>query len=154
MYKNLIKMGISFILVFILMYFFNVDYSWNLIYILPVLIVQVIITLSISVLVAHIGVFVADSVNIMNVILRFLFYTSGVLYSVADRIPDPYKSIMYLIDPNSVIIEAYRDVILYHHLPNLSHLFYWFVIGILTGLYFISLMYKYENTYVKVVQRG
>jgi len=154
MYKNLIKMGISFLLVFVLMYFFKVEYSWKLIYILPVIIVQIITTISISILVAHIGVFVADSVNIMNVILRFLFYVSGVLYSVADNIPNPYKTIMYHIDPNSVIIEAYREVILYHHLPNLFYLFYWFVIGITTGIYFVSLMYKYENTYVKVVQRG
>ena len=154
MYKNLIKMGISFMLVLILMYFFNVGYSWKLIYIIPIIIVHIITTLSISILVAHIGVFVADSANIMNVVLRFLFYVSGVLFSIADRIPDPYKTIMLHVDPIAYIIQAYRDVIMDHHFPNPYYLVYWFIIGTASCFYFIKVMYKYENTYVKVVQHG
>ena len=154
MYKNLIKMAISFLLVFVLMFFFNVEYSWKLIYIIPVLLVHIITTLSISILVAHIGVFVADSANIMNVILRFLFYVSGVLFSIADRIPDPYRTIMLHVNPIAYIIQAYRDVIMYHQFPNPYYLFYWLIVGVLTCLYFIKVMYKFENTYVKVVQHG
>ena len=154
MYKNLIKMAISFLLVFVLMFFFNVEYSWKLIYIIPVLLVHIITTLSISILVAHIGVFVADSANIMNVILRFLFYVSGVLFSIADRIPDPYRTIMLHVNPIAYIIQAYRDIIMYHQFPNPYYLFYWLIVGVLTCLYFIKVMYKFENTYVKVVQHG
>src|SRR4030043_754898 len=154
MYKNLIKMAISFLLVFVLMFFFNVEYSWKLIYIIPVLLVHIITTLSISILVAHIGVFVADSANIMNVILRFLFYVSGVLFSIADRIPDPYRTIMLHVNPIAYIIQAYRDIIMYHQFPNPYYFFYWLIFGVLTCLYFIKVMYKFENTYVKVVQHG
>ena len=154
MYKNLIKLGISFILVFILMIFFNVEYSWKLIFLLPIVIVHSITTFAISVFVAHIGVFVADSVNIVNVILRFLFYVSGTLYSIAERIPEPFQTIMLHVNPIASIIQEYRNVIMYQSFPSLYYLFYWLVIGIILSLACLSLMYRYENTYVKVVQNG
>ena len=153
-YKNLIKMGISFILVFIMMYFFKVAYSWQLIYMIPVIIVHILLTFAFSIIVAHIGVFITNSINIVTVILRFLFYTSGVLYSIADRIPHPYSKIIMLVDPIAYIIQAYRDVIMSHQFPNPYYLIYWFVIGVVLSIYFLRIMYKYENTYVKVVQNG
>ena len=154
MYKNLIKMGIAFLLVFVLMFFFNVEYSWKLIYIIPVIIVHVITTFALSIIVAHIGVFVSDFTNIMNVILRFLFYISGILFSIGDKIPDPYKTIVLLVDPIAYIIQAYRDVIMYQKFPNAYFLMYWLIIGLVTSVLFIKVMYDYENTYVKVVQNG
>lgn len=154
MYKNLIKLGISFILVFVLMIFFNVDYSWKLVFLLPIVIVHIITTFAISVFVAHIGVFIADSVNIVQVILRFLFYVSGTLYSIADRIPEPFQTIMLHTNPIASIIQEYRNVIMYQSYPSLYYLVYWLVIGIFLSLAGLSLMYRYENTYVKVVQNG
>lgn len=154
MYKNLIKLGISFMLVFLLMIFFRVDYSWKLIFLIPIVVVHTIVTFSISVFVAHIGVFVADSVNIVNVILRFLFYVSGILYSVAERIPEPFQTIMLHVNPIASIIQEYRNVIMYQTYPSLYYLVYWLVIGVVLSLIFLKMMYRYENTYVKVVQNG
>lgn len=154
MAKNLIKMGISFCLVLILMPFFNIDFSWKLIYILPVILVQVLTTFAISVIVAHIGVFISDAVNIMNVILRFLFYVSGVLFAIGDVIPEPFQTIMLHTNPVAFLIQAYRDIILSHQFPSVYYLGYWFGVGIILILISISIMYRYENTYVKVVQHG
>ncbi len=154
LYKNIIKMSISFGLVFILMYFFKVKYSWQIIYIIPTLIITVIITFDISVLVAHIGVFIKDFANIMDVVLRFLFYVSGVLFSISQRLPPLYQKLAFLFDPISFMIEAYRDSIMYHHFPNWHYLVYWFVVGIIGCVVSLSIMYKYENSYVKLVQNG
>lgn len=154
MYKNLIKMVISFILVFILMGFFNISYSWKIIYILPIILINIITTFAVSLLVAHIGVFISDSANIVNVIMRFLFYVSGVLYSITDRLPPLYQKLIFLFDPIAYVIQAYRDVILYHSFPNIYYMIYWFIVGIIASIFFLSIMYRYENTYVKVVQNG
>ncbi len=154
MYKNLIKMGISFFLVLILMHFFNVDYSWKLIYIIPVILIHIITTFAISVFVAHIGVFISDAINIMNVILRFLFYVSGILFSISDIIPEPFSTIMLHVNPIAFIIQAYREVIMYHQFPSPYYLGYWFSMGLILSIISIWVMYRYENTYVKVVQHG
>lgn len=154
MYKNLIKMGISFILVLILMGFFDISYSWKIIYIIPVILINIITTFAISILVAHIGVFISDSENIVNVILRFLFYVSGILYSITDRLPPIYQKFIFFSDPIAYVIQAYRDVIMYQRFPNVYYMIYWFVLGLVGCVVFLSVMYKYENTYVKVVQNG
>jgi teichoic acid transport system permease protein len=153
-YKNLFKMGISFILVFILMYFFQIKYSWMMLLILPIILLNILLTFAISVFVAHIGVFVNDFANIVNVILRFLFYTSGILFAIKDRIPDAVQPTIFLVDPIAYIIDAYRDVIMYQHLPNLFYFLYWFVLGLVGSYFALIVMYRYENTYVKVVQNG
>jgi ABC-type polysaccharide/polyol phosphate export permease len=154
MYKNLIKMGISFILVLILMGFFNISYSWKIIYIIPVVLINIVTTFAISLFVAHVGVFISDSANIVNVVLRFLFYVSGILYSITDRLPPLYQKLIFLTDPIAYVIQAYRDVIMYQQFPNVMYMIYWFVIGIIGSIIFLHIMYKYENTYVKVVQNG
>lgn len=152
--KNLIKMGISFFLVLVLMIFFQVEYSWKLIYLIPVIAVHIITTFAISVLVAHIGVFISDFSNVMNVVLRFLFYVSGVLFSIVERIPEPYQTIFFLVDPIAFIIQAYRDIIFEQKFPNEYFLIYWLIIGVALCILSITMMYRYENTYVKVVQNG
>lgn len=154
MYKNLIKMGISFILVFILMRFFNIAYSWQIVYIIPIILINIITTFAISLFVAHVGVFITDSANIVNVILRFLFYVSGVLYSITDRLPPLYQKLVLLTDPIAYVMQAYRDAIMYHRFPNFHYMIYWFVLGIVGCIVFLHIMYRYENTYVKVVQNG
>ena len=154
MYKNLIKMGVSFLLILILMAFYNVPLSWKLVFLLPTVLVHIIITFAFSVIVAHIGVFIADSANLLNVIMRFLFYISGILYSITERLPEPYGTIMFHINPIASIIQDYRNVILFHNYPNFYYLFYWLIIGLLLSVIFLKVMYRYENTYVKMVQNG
>lgn len=154
MYKNLIKMGVSFILIFLLMIFFRVPFSWKLIFLVPIVLVHMITTFYLSVFVAHIGVFIADSVNIVNVILRFLFYVSGVIFSISARIPEPYGKIMLHINPIASMIQEYRNVIFLQEFPSFYYLLYWLVIGVILSYLSLSIMYKFENTYVKMVQNG
>lgn len=151
MVRNLIKMGISFGLIFIMMIFFKVPFSFRILYIIPITVVLFITTFAFSLIVAHIGAFVTDFANIMVVGLRVLFYMSGVIYSVSDRIPDPYRTIMFLVNPPSVLIEQYRNVMMYQTPPNPYYLIYWTVIGAIIGIIGLKIIYKYENTYVKVV---
>ncbi|MCB2141300.1 ABC transporter permease [bacterium] len=151
MLRNLIKMGISFALVLIMMGIFKIQFSFNILYVFPITIVLFVVTFALSLIVAHIGAFITDFSNIVNVILRVLFYLSGVLYSVGDRIPEPYRSIMFLVNPPSVLIEQYRNVLMYQTPPNFFYLTYWLVVSLIITYIGLSIMYKYENTYVKVV---
>lgn len=151
MARSLVKMGISFSLVFILMLFYRIPYSLHMLYIFPIIMMFFIVTFSFSVIVAHIGVFVTDFSNILGVILRFMFYLSGVLYSVTDRLPESLQNIMFFLNPVSVMIHQFRNVIMYQTHPNPIHLFYWTIVCSILALIGLKLMYRFENTYVKVV---
>lgn len=151
MIRNLMKMGISFGLIFIMMIFFDIRFSLNILYIVPITLVLFLVTFSFSLIVAHIGAFIIDFHNILEIGLRILFYVSGVIFSVSDRIPEPYRTIMFHLDPPAVLIEQYRNAIMYQTAPNWYYLVYWTVISLAVGLIGINIIYKYENTYVKVV---
>ena len=151
LFVNLVKMLISFLLVLVLMYFFQITYSPLILFFIPITMVLFVVTFAVCVISAHIGVFIVDFGNVLTVFLRLAFYLSGVLYSIGDRLPQPLATIMYHINPVSVAMTEYRNVIMYSQFPSWYYLSYWLIIGVVLSIIFVKIMYKYENTYVKVI---
>ena len=52
------------------------------------------ITFGVATILMHFGVFVEDLKNIVPIILRMLFYMSGVFFPLATRVPEPYNKIL------------------------------------------------------------
>jgi ABC-type polysaccharide/polyol phosphate export permease len=151
MIRNLVKMAISFGLIFIMMLIFKIEYAWTIFYILPITLVLFLFTFAVSLIVAHIGVFITDFSNILNVVLRLMFYLSGVLYSIPERIPAPLNKFMLLLNPMAFLMEEYRNVLMYQTPPSAKYLLIWSVVSIVIGVFGLAIIYKFENTYVKVV---
>lgn len=145
------KMLISFGLVLIMMLCYRVPLSWNVLYVIPITITMIIITFGISTVMLHIGVFVEDLSNVMTVILRLLFYMSGIFYSIEKNVPKPYNQLMLKFNPMANIINDYRNVLLYQKPADIKGLFIWLVIGLLLAAWGIRLIYKNENNYAKVM---
>lgn len=149
---NSVKFFISFMLVIICMIVYQVPISINVLYFIPIFIILFIIIFGISSIFMHFGVFVQDLANITTIGLRLLFYASGVFFSLADRVDEPYNHLMISLNPIAAIITEFRDVLLYKTPMNLTLMGVWFVIGIILLLLGIRTIYKYENTYVKVMR--
>jgi len=157
MYVNFFKMIISYgiILAFVLIY--QIPLRPHLIYVIPITILTFMITLACSVIVAHFGVFVNDLYNVVQVILRFFFYLSGVFYDVTSRLGDTYflgfnvGKMMISVNPVAYLIDEFRRVVIYGYMLNFKMYFYWLAISLVLLYIGLRLMYKHENTYVKVV---
>src|SRR5574344_1060405 len=149
---NLFKMGISFVLVFISMILYKVPISFNVLWLIPVIIILILFTFGISCLLLHFGVFAEDLSNLTTLVLKFLFYLSGIFYSIPDRIPKPYNN--YLLNTNFTagIINAARDSLLYASHPRFKFMIAWLFISLFLCYFGIKKIYKYENTYVKVMR--
>ena len=52
------------------------------------------LTFGCSCIILHFGVYVDDLFNVTQVVLRLIFYMSGIFYSIGDRVPEPYKTIL------------------------------------------------------------
>ena len=78
---NAIKMAISFALVIGMMIFYRVPLSAKMFYFFPIMLVLFVVTFGMSMILMHLGVFVEDLANVVNVGLRLVFYLSGVFYS-------------------------------------------------------------------------
>lgn len=148
---NSAKFFISFSLVIVGMLIYKVPISINVLYFIPIFISLFLITFGICSIFMHIGVFVQDLANITNIGLRLLFYLSGVFFAIEKRVPAPYNKLLVRYNPIAMMISECRDVLLYASSLNIKLISIWFIIGIIISYIGIKIVYKYENTYVKVM---
>ena len=144
------KMLISYSLVAITMALYRIHLSWRVLYIIPVFMVLFAITFGISVIMLHFGVYVRDLSNVLNAVLRLIFYISGVFYSV-DQIPEPYRTLLLYGNPVAFVIDGLRRCMLYGLVPYRRLLVVWFIVGTVISYIGIVLIYRNENSYVKMM---
>lgn len=149
---NTVKFSLSFLLVVICMVIYSVPISLNVLWFIPLFMILFIITFGFSSIFMHFGVFVQDLANITTIGLRLLFYASGVFFAIEDRVPEPYNSLLIDFNPVAMIITECRDVLLYKSPIDFGLVGIWLVAGIILCLIGIKTIYKYENTYVKVMR--
>lgn len=150
---NGFKMIISFLLVFIFMAIYKVPITWNVLWFFPILVTAIIFTFGVSTFMLHFGVFAEDLVNLTNIGLRMLFYFTGVFFDLSSRIHNVvYRTILLDLNPLANIIYNMRNVLIYEHTPVGMWTAIWLVVGIFLSALGINTIYKYENTYVKVMK--
>ena len=152
MFTNLFKMMISWGLILIMMLLFKVPYTFYMLQFLPVLIVLFILSFGISTILMHFGVFVEDLNNVMNILLKLVFYMSGIFYAISTRVPDPFNRILLNLNPIALIIDSFRKAFLTGSLINYRMLCIWLIVGIVLSIIGIKTVQKYENSYAKVTK--
>jgi len=150
------KMMISFGIVVLMMVFFKIPVSWNVLYFIPIILTLMLFTFGCSCIVMHFGVYVEDLANVINIGLRFLFYLTGIFYNIKEKIKNvgPYHNVgAYLneLNPLASLITAMRDCLIYSRMPDLKFLGIWFGISLVLSICGIVLVYKQENSYLKAV---
>lgn len=148
---NGFKMLISYSLVIVMMLIYQVPVSVVILYVIPIFVTLFVVTFAFSTLFMHFGVFVEDLSNVINIMLRLVFYLSGVFYNIVTRVPSPYNEILLKVNPMALIMTDLRNVMIYQSLPHRKVLLLWFVIGLILSVIGVKTIYKYENSYVKVM---
>lgn len=151
MFVNFFKLLVSLLIVAGLMAIYQVPASIAMIQMIPFLVLLFLLTFGICVILSHFGVFIEDLANVINILLKLVFYFSGIFYSVSKRIPAPYGTIMARANPVAFIIEESRRVLLYGQAMSFEFYAIWFAIAIILCVVGIRLIYKNENNYVKVM---
>lgn len=151
MLVNAFKMCVAFVLVVLLIPIYRVPITWHVIEIIPVFVVLVLFTFGCSCIVLNIGVFLSDIANVVSVLLRLVFYMSGVFYNIQTRVPEPYNMVLLYGNPIAGMIQNVRNCLLYGTHPYYGMLGIWFIISVILCIVGVHLIMKYENTYVKVI---
>lgn len=150
--KNLFKMMISWALVIILMLIFKVPFHFTMFYWFLIIPVLFVVTFGISSILLHFGIFVEDLYNVTNIVLKLVFYLSGIFYSISSRIHNKlFRSILLKFNPIAFIMAQSRNVFIYGKSPSFIWLALWFVVGCLLSWIGITIIHKYENSYAKVI---
>ena len=104
------------IIFFALMLFYKVPFSWYILLFVPLFLLHFVFTYAISLLLASLNLFYRDIQYLFNLVLTLWFYLTPVVYST-DFFPESYRWV-FKINPMSVFINAYRQVLLSQDWPN------------------------------------
>lgn len=148
---NGFKMLISFGIIAGMMIFYRISLTWNVLFIVPIILTLMILSFGIGTILMHFGVFLDDLSNLVSIGLRVLFYLTGIFYNVSSRVPAPYGELLEKVNPVAFLLESTRRVLIYGQAPDLKWLAFWFVISMLITYCGIQTIYKNENSYVKVL---
>ena len=150
---NFFKMIVSFLLVAIFIVIYKVPVTWNVLWFFPIILTVVVFTFGVCTIMLHFGVFAEDLTNLTNIFLRMLFYMTGVFYDLSTKLHNVvYRTLLLDLNPLANVIYNMRNVLIYSHAPVGMWTLIWFFIGVLLSMLGIHTIYKYENTYVKVMR--
>lgn len=150
LWVNAFKMLISFGIVLILIIINRVSLSWNVLYIIPIILTLMIFTFGCSTFLMHYGVYVQDLGNVADIGLRMIFYLTGIFYNIETRIPE-IGPLLNKINPVAFFMSSLRKCMLYQETPHRKLLLLWFVISVVLSVLGIRKIYKNENSYVKMI---
>ena len=118
---QLINMLLSFIVVFAVLIVTGHGVNvMALLYLPPVIIVEYILALGITMLVSAVTVFLRDVEYILGILVMAWQFLSPVMYGV-DMVPEELRGV-FAINPMTPILVAYRDIFYYKQIPHISTL--------------------------------
>lgn len=124
--SNLINFLISCIIVLGALIISGVGLSWYILLVPIIVFIQYILSLGLAFILSSITVYIRDLEYFINVLIMLWFYLNPIVYS-ADIIPENFRTIFNL-NPMLHIINAYRDLLYYHRMPDFKGLGILFVI--------------------------
>lgn len=151
MILNGIKLLISLGILAVMMLIYRVSISYTLIYFLVAYVGLMLFTFGCGAIFLHLGVFIDDLGYAVSILLNMLFFLSGVFYDVEESIMAPFGSMLKILNPIAMYIDAMRNALLYNMEPNMVIFGVWFIFSVIISCIGVNIIYKYENSYVKVV---
>lgn len=145
------KMLISFGIVIIMMIVSRVHITPLVLYVPLILLVLFVFTFAVSVHLMHFGVFIEDMGNVVNIVLRLVFYMTGIFFNIEKRLPGTPGRILTHWNPTALIITSMRRALLYNKVPSWKYLLLWLAVSTVIALWGVKRIYKYENSYAKIV---
>lgn len=114
--SQFVNMILSFVVIFAVILVTGHGLSWNALWLPVIMLIEFIFVLGLSFIVSAITVYIRDAQQIVNVLVMALMYASPVIYSV-DIVPEQYYN-LYMLNPMSVVLVAYRDILFYKQSPR------------------------------------
>ena len=126
---QLVNMLLSFIVVFAALFISGKGLRLELLpYLIPIILVEYLLALGIAFVSSALTVYFRDLEHILVVVAMAWQFLSPVMYSV-DMVPENFQTV-FMMNPMTSIIVAYRDVLYYQQAPHLGTLTMGVVLGV------------------------
>lgn len=141
--------ALSTVIFIILMIWYHVPFSFTMLLFFPLFVLQFLFTYGVSLFLAATNLFYRDVRYLLSLIITLWFYLTPVIYAT-EFFPENYRWI-FRINPMSVFINAYRQVLLTSELPNFPSLGVGALVSIVIFLISIRIFKKLEGMFADVV---
>lgn len=147
---NIVDFIVGFLFLILLMIYYNVGLSFNLLFLLPLFLLQVFFTLGVSLFLSALNVFFRDVSSALPLLIQVWMYGCPIIYST-NIIPEKYIDYYMILNPLSPIIEAYKDIIVRTTTPNITYLFASIVTTIMLNIVVYKFFKKSEKTFADII---
>lgn len=127
--------------------FSGIGLSPFIIWYIPIVIIQYIVSIGISFIVSSITVYFRDLTHILGIIMQLMFYATPIVYAM-DAVPSAFKWIVQ-INPMAYLIEAYRSIFYMQTTPSLRGLSIALVMGLVLVIVGFFIFKKLEKGFAE-----
>ncbi|MFO7838381.1 MAG: ABC transporter permease [Desulfosalsimonadaceae bacterium] len=144
-----INFGFGLIIIAMFLLFFRIVPGPELCWLPFIVCVQLLFMFALALPTAFISVFIRDVETIISHLTRLWFFGSPVIW-YADMIPERGRW-MLAANPMAHLLDAYRNILLYHSAPDISALFILAAGSFLVIVTAVFLYYRFEHKIIKVL---
>jgi lipopolysaccharide transport system permease protein len=124
-----VNMLLSFVVIFLVIIISGIGISLNAILCLPIImIVEYILALGMAMIFSALTVFLRDLEYILGIIIMAWQFMTPIMYSI-DIVPESIIPV-FMANPMTPIIIAYRDILYYKQIPELGTLLHALILGL------------------------
>ena len=145
--SGLVNFIISCLIILIFLFFSGIGYSFNILYLPLIMIVQYVFLLGVILITSAINVYVRDVEYIVTFIMQMVFYATPILYPTT-MFPEWIRGIIR-INPMVTIIESYRNIFFYKTAPDLLALLLVFVGTFIVTIIGFKVFHKLERGFAE-----
>lgn len=143
------RFGLLLVVFLLFLVFSEAELHANLVYLPLMLLVQFVLIAGISVFLSSVMPFLPDLQIILNNMLVFMFFCSGIFFDIS-RLEPGIREIFYL-NPMARLIEANRAIIIDGNSPDMGNVVYIFAIGMCFLIIGLIMHSKLDRRYPKML---
>ncbi|SFD56831.1 ABC transporter permease [Sharpea azabuensis] len=147
--SGLINFFISCIIILGFCIFFGVGISWHIIFVPFIALIEAVLALGLGLALGAINAYVQDTEYIVNFLLTMAFYGSPIVYQLSQFSNAGLLAKIINLNPMTKIINAYREVFLYHHVPGILGLFIVFLFALVVLVIGYAIFRKLEKGFAE-----
>ncbi len=147
--SGLVNFFISCIIIVIFCIFGGVGVTWHIILLPIIALIQFVFSLGLILGLSAINIYIKDTEYIVQFFINMLFYATPILYQ-STLFPEKIRWILYL-NPMTQIVEAYRNIFLYHQLPDVMGILYVIIVSLIIFALGLVIFRKLEKGFAEQV---
>jgi len=144
-----VDFAIASILLAVLFLIYHISVGINIIYLVPILFIQLLFTLGAAFILSSANAYLRDTRSALQLIIQVWMLASPVAYSL-NMVGEKFR-FFYLLNPMAGILDSYRRVLIHNTAPNFSYLAISFFISLLVFIFGYWFFKKLEPNLADII---